>query len=110
MKKEIQIVKKAIAIVAVLFAVSLTVQANAAVITDDEIAVVAEEFVVVEFDKLCENVQAAIKGECEKKGVTIKEVSQHKESKDLKVVAIDAENVEVVYLFCEKGKLKENKE
>jgi hypothetical protein len=111
MKKEVQIVKKAIAVVAFLFAVSLVAQANATIITtDDEIAVVADEFVVVEFEKLCETVQTAIKGECEKNGVTIKEISQHKENKDLKVVAVDAENAEVVYLFCEKGKRKENKE
>jgi FtsH-binding integral membrane protein len=113
MKKEINTMKKILAIAAILFAGALVAQANTTVNHNEiPIGVLCEnsEFVVVEFASLSEEVQTAIKSEVEKEGFKIKEVAQHKENKDLKVVIISDENAEQTFFFCEKGKLKENKE
>ncbi len=99
--------KKIIAIIAVAFAVSMSAQANNSVVVDETIATVQnEEFVDVKFEELSAEVQAAIKAEVEKAGCTVKTVAQEKTSKDLKVVAVNAENAEVVLVFDQTGKLK----
>ena len=111
MKKELQIVKKTAIVVAILFAGALVAQANISTITEsDEIPVVVQnedEFVVINFEDLSSEVQAAINGECEKNGCKVKTVARHKENNDLKVVVVCAEDAEEVYLFDETGKRKE---
>jgi hypothetical protein len=99
--------KKIIAILAVAFAVSVSAQVNNSAI-DENVAVAtqAEEFEEVKLETLATEVQTAIKAEVEKAGCTIKTISQEKTSKDLKVVAVNAQNVENVFMFDQAGKLK----
>jgi len=111
MKKEIYIVKKAVATVAILFAISFAANAQTSPIVENEDAVVAVQtqddgYVVIKFEDLDETVQAAINEELGKLELKIKEVSQNQESKDLKVIAINADGEEVIYLFDETGKSK----
>jgi len=104
--------KKVVILFAFLFAVSMNVQANTSVIVNsDDPTVVAqnEDFEAVKLEDLSEDVQTAIKTEVEKNELKIKEVLQHKETKDLKVVAVKNETEEVVFLFDKDGKLKEDK-
>ena len=111
MKTEFTTVKKAIVVAAILFAGALVAQANTNV--SEETAVQCDgkkELVVVAFENLPAAVQTAIKAECEKQNVEIKEVLQCQESKKFKVVAINEASAEVVLMFEESGKLIENKE
>jgi hypothetical protein len=110
MKKEIKIVTKAFTILVVVFAVCFATQANASTVVQNEKITIAcenDEYVVVNFEELAEAVQVAINSELEKNEHTIKKVSQHKENKTLKVIAIDTDNNEVTYFFNEDGTRKE---
>ena len=107
--------KKGIIILAILVAGALVAQANAATIVDHENPATVENkcdnFVAIEFKDLDEAVQTAIFEELEKHGHnTVKRAARHKENNDIAIVAVDAEDNEVVYLFDETGKRKENKE
>ncbi len=102
--------KKVIVLLAVAFAVSINAQANTTTPPQEENATVVatqdDGFVEVKFEELAEPVQAAIKAEL-KEGQTVKSVSQHKETKDLKVVVANADETEVTLTFDEAGKLKQ---
>lgn len=98
--------KKIIAILAVAFAISVNSQANTTTVENDQTTVATPEFVVIKLADLTEPVQVAIKTEVEKDGQTIKEVSQHKETKKIKVVVVKGDKTEVVYNFDEAGKLQ----
>jgi polyisoprenoid-binding protein YceI len=94
---------------ALLFAASLSAKANTTVVIDETVAAVAaqaDEFVVVKFEELKAEVQTAINAELTKQTLTIKEVSTNKANNDIKVVATNAQNAEVVLNFDAQGKLK----
>jgi hypothetical protein len=106
MKKEIQIVKKSILVVAILFAGALVAQAETPVSTGEK-----AEFVVVDVASLDGEVLTAIANECEGQGiVAINEILQCKVSQDFKIVGVNAEKEEIILLFDGNGKRKENKE
>jgi hypothetical protein len=110
MKKEIQIVKKSILVVAILFAGALVAQACPNANAEGHKCNKAD-FTVVNVEDINSDVQVAILEECQKQSVVaLKEILQNKETGCLKVVAINADNEETVLFFDKDGKLKENKE
>jgi hypothetical protein len=103
--------KKIIAIIAVLFAVSLTVNANTSIIIEaQQTECNKADFVDIEFTDLDEAVQVAITDECEKNGHKVDRAARHKETGCLAVIAVCEEGNENVYFFDADGKRKENKE
>jgi hypothetical protein len=114
--------KKILTIIAILFAVSLTLQANAlrhfdsaqcpqgsvAEVTEAlEVLEATDEFVEIKIEDLPENVQKAIRRTLYEEGFMLRQIFQHKENKDIKVIGVSNEASVVTFLFDKNGKEKE---
>jgi uncharacterized pyridoxamine 5'-phosphate oxidase family protein len=102
---------KNLILITVLLAIFGVAQANISTTVENRYLAVAttenEEFVAIKIEDLPEDVQKNIKALLYEEGFMLKEIYQHKENGDIKVLGVSNEASVVTFWFDKTGKEKE---